>query len=373
MAMVKRRNVNICLIILLVLMLSAGVQAKVTGNCSNCHTMHNSQNGSRVDASGPNEFLLNKGGGTVTTCWGCHAQGTANNIDSITGAPQVMHTNAADLAGGNYAYIKGFKSLGTGATTLNAGHNVADTGVTDSVLTSPPGDQNATGVTNINLTCAGQYGCHGDRSIATVGLAVKGAHHYNDTALKFGTINTANQALSTGTTGQKVGSSYRFLMGVKGGENANWEATVSSSNHNEYSGAANKGVEAAISSPGNTYSINGLCAECHGKFHGPAAGDITNSTGSPWLRHPTDIVLPNSGEYTAYNTDNSYNPTVPLARQTIPNAPIGTVTPGTDVIMCLSCHRAHASANYKMLRWDIKNATLSTAISGCNVCHTSKN
>ena len=43
--------------------------AKITGNCSNCHTMHNSQNGSSMNFDGstiPNEVLLRG------TCLGCH-------------------------------------------------------------------------------------------------------------------------------------------------------------------------------------------------------------------------------------------------------------------------------------------------------------
>jgi predicted CXXCH cytochrome family protein len=40
--------------------------------------------------------------------------------------------------------------------------------------------------------------------------------------------------------------------------------------------------------------------------------------------------------------------------------------------MCLSCHGAHATDYYKILRWDYRSSVLSTAISGCIVCHTSK-
>ena len=359
----------------------SGAQAKVSGNCSNCHTMHNSQNGQLTNSSGPQEFLIKAGGGTRTICWGCHGQGTTSNVDTY-GAPQVMHTNATDLAGGNYAYVTGAKSLGTGASFSTAGHNVKDTGVTDT-LTTPPGDQHATGINNTNanttLTCSGVYGCHGDRSVSGVGLSIKGAHHYADTALKFGTINTANQALSSGSTGTKVGSSFRFLMGVKGAEVSNWQNS-SSANHNEYFGAISKGTESTATVAGAN-TISGLCGECHGKFHGPAVNDIAGATGSsPWLRHPTDVILPNTAgsEYLGYTT---YNVTAPVARQSITNnlaAPVSTVTPGTDVVMCLSCHTAHASKNYKMMRWDYKSnpatgGSLATALSGCNVCHTSKN
>jgi len=347
---------------ILVFALIAGSEARVTGACVNCHTMHNSQGGAAVNSAGPQEFLLSKGGGTVTICWGCHAQTTALNI--LTNIPQIRHTNAVDLAGGNFAWITGGKTpLGTGATTTNIGHNVTDTGVAEATLTgTPPGDENANTVTGLTLTCAGTLGCHGNRATAGVALSMKGAHHTNDAMLKFGA------AFTTATQGTTVGNSYRFLLNTKGAEDTDWQASTAATDHNEYWGATGTGQESTINTnPSNT--ISGLCAECHGNFH--YSTDIGSA--SPWLRHPTDIILPSTGEYTGYT---AYSFVAPIARQSIANATAaasGTVTPGTDVIMCLSCHRVHASANFKLTRWDYKSATLGTAISGCNVCHTGKN
>lgn len=59
----------------------------VYGECANCHTMHNSQNGVAVTESGtPNPNLLLK------DCLGCHsaADGTTS-IDPVTGAPIVYN------------------------------------------------------------------------------------------------------------------------------------------------------------------------------------------------------------------------------------------------------------------------------------------
>lgn len=366
--LIKTKTINLmaaCLAAILVFVLMAVVEAKVTGVCSNCHTMHNSQGGVAVNAAGagPQEFLLRNWVGAVSICWGCHAQspGGSSNIITLGNVPQVIHAATTDLAAGNFKYI---------ATVDNQGHNVIDyTANPESTLTTPPGDQNTTGVTNLNLTCAGQYGCHGNRAVTTgVGASMKGAHHAVDTALKFGA------GFTTATQGTAVGNSYRFLLGVKGAEDTDWQATTAATDHNEYFGATVKGTESTkIIAGGNT--ISGLCAECHGYFHGPLAGDITSVTASPWLRHPTDIILPNSGEYASYTGATAYSFVAPIARQSIANATAnasGAVNPGTDTLMCLSCHRAHASANFKLTRWDYKGA-LSTAISGCIVCHTSKN
>ena len=333
----------------------------VSDQCSNCHTMHNSQNGTNMtynNADAPNDFLLRG------DCLGCHGQNTSSNIVSLGNVPQVLHKDTTDLAGGNFAYITGDKTRAT-ADASTAGHNVTDLGVADSNLTSgPPGDENTTGITT-NLTCAGTMGCHGNRGTAGSMAAIKGAHHANDAVLKFPTVNLAGQ----GTT---VGTSYRFLLGVKGGEDTDWQATSSATDHNEYFGATGTGQESTkTTDPSGTMS--GLCAECHGGFHGSA--DI-GGTGSPWQRHPTDISLPGTGtEYAAYTT---YSTEAPVARTAITDVS-GIVTPTgstDDIVMCLSCHRAHASPNQDMLRWSYAGMSAGTtgasAGTGCFTCHTTK-
>lgn len=245
--------------------------AAVSGPCVNCHTMHASQDGTSMlfssDVDGnPNEALTRAG------CIGCHGQGTASNI--VTNIPQVLHTAGTDLAGGNFAYITGAKTPTTGNQNT-VGHNVIDLGTTyqETTLTSPPGDEFNTGITNANFTCGGTKGCHGDRTIEGSFAAISGAHHAGET----GQLTVADT----------VANSYRFLKGVHGYEDADWQATASSSDHNEYKGDTTYTEGTSASAPaGNT--ISGLCAECHGNFHGTETGSA-----SPWLRHPTDTdVLP---------------------------------------------------------------------------------
>ena len=311
----------------------------------------------------PNALLLRG------SCISCHGQnpGGSSSIISFGNVPQVLHSATTDLAGGNFKYLD---------TDDNKGHNViAGNQESNGSMFPPPGNEfteNNT-INSTNFTCAGALGCHGNRTISGSLDAIKGAHHYNDKDLKFnGPINEGNQAKTSGTNGEQVGSSYRFLKGVKGGEDTDWQATSGSTNHNEYKGATSMGASSATAPANNT--ISGLCAECHGNFHGDGgSGDPGTGTVSPWLRHPTDTSLSSSGEYTAYT---AYSTIVPVARTTIPSSPGATVTPsGTtdDIIMCLSCHRAHASPYFKMLRWDYKGWPGNGLANGCNVCHTSKN
>ena len=151
---------------------------------------------------------------------------------------------------------------------------------------------------------------------------------------------------------------------------------TSTTDHNEYKGQAYAArTLAGGQSWNNVDTISEFCAECHGYFH--ASDEITASGGSPWLRHPTDSVVPNSGEYSAYNT---YSLEAPVARAVIPNSPNSTVTPGDDttedgaIVMCLSCHRAHASPYADSLRWDYSTiiAGGGASTSGCFTCHTQK-
>jgi len=365
---------------------AATAHAITSGPCSNCHTMHNSQDGAAMPLSGagtgPSPFL------TRGSCTGCHAMGTAAKIVSIgdNQIPQVMHTDGTgDLAGGNFAYLLGLK--GNGAAD-GKGHNVIDfPGEEDDALYAPPGGMvlffHADGgtVNDANLTCAGTNGCHGYRYNADYGsgiTALRGAHHGNVD----GRCDTADTPAN----------SYRFLYGVKGLENQNaagkWQ-NVSSGNHNEYFGqtapkqlscgdpATSCHNDDGIGPPNHTMSE--FCATCHGNFHTLTVGSSSGiGTGiKPFIRHPTDIALPNSGEYAGYNGDNSYSVEAPVARSgAVPAAVSATVNPaaGTEVVMCLSCHGAHATNYNDLLRWDYADMIAAGGASdaGCFVCHTTK-
>jgi len=210
------------------------------------------------------------------------------------------------------------------------------------------------------VPCAGTYGCHGDRTISDETRAVFGGHHRNIT------IDDTSLA-------DEVYNSYRFLLGIKGAEDNDWEFTVSSNDHNGYRGE---------SVYGSINTISYFCGECHGNYHAHINLGGTDQVGdsTPWLRHPTDFAFSGvqdgkyaTSEYAQYNTPNTniYSPLAPVAESS-PSTNNQTVS-SASIVMCLSCHRAHASPYFKLMRWDYKSTNLSTALEGCNVCHTSKN
>lgn len=345
-----KRLLSGIILILLIMAPSHTPEARVTGVCSDCHTMHNSQQGGAMaqtltsspswgftDDTTPNPSLL------IYSCVGCHTNlsTTTKTEDNV---PIVFNVDPPvnPLAGGNFHYL-----IADGQGDAS-GHNVVGIIGADSNFTGYiPGSTKT--YSGNQVTCAGEDGCHGDRTAGNDELAgIKNAHHTNDTVPPL--------------TGGSVGLSYRFLDGILGKEDPNhdWEQDNDPASHNEYKGAT---------SP-TTGTISSLCAKCHGDFH--------SSTGvgssSPWLRHPTDRVLKGSGEYAIYTT---YSMTAPVARPDPDSESLVTtaVTPGTDIIMCLSCHRAHASPYYKMIRWNYRDwpGTIEpTGSKGCATCHTSK-
>ena len=347
--------------------------AVVSGPCVNCHTMHDSQGGASMLFTADTDDLPN-GALTRAGCMGCHAQEIAG-VNIRTGdIPQVYH-GGDDLAAGNFKYV---------VATDSKGHNVEGIKDADGTLTNtPPGylagyDPATTGYdSNNRLTCAGQNGCHGNRDEATDFAAVSGAHHADDSVLKYGT-------LATGSQGTSVATSYRFLYKVKGAEDSDWQNTTSGTDHNEYWGAPRSADRSGLSWA-TVDTISEFCAECHGNFHASAT-DTGIGTASPWLRHPTDAVLPDSGGYASYNPEgaNNYSLEAPVARPVLTDSLAtanDTVTPGDSttvngaLVACLSCHRAHASNYPDILRWDYDamQASSGNDDTGCFVCHTDKN
>ena len=158
--------------------------------------------------------------------------------------------------------------------------------------------------------------------------------------------------------------------GVEGIEDDDWQYTNSSTDHNEYLGfvGSNNATSSGFYNLDNT--MTAYCCGCHGGFH-------TQDDSGLWVRHPSDAYLPGgTTEYAAYTT---YSPEAPVARPDLDGwtIPSSTVTPdgATDMVMCLSCHRAHGSPYDDMLRWDYDGQVAGGGGddgTGCFTCHTTK-
>lgn len=380
-----KRVVLVPLAVLAVFGLTAGVSlAAVTGDCVNCHTMHNSQNGTSVAVAA---------GGVTTAqvnllnadCLGCHTNANGNETIIMLGngnkskVPIVLTAAAPTyppngstssvLAGGNFYWVA--------AGDDTKGHNVyglrgnTEAANRDSFLSAAPGSQFVpTGLCR---------DCHGTLASESSGCKAChfAAHHVENGN------NAADGAVTRGGDGwyrflsgaqmvvaRDPGTAQRnallLLDGVVGVEDSNWEQNPAS--HNVYKGAQGQTSAGLGSISGN--SIGMYCTGCHSNFHHPAADTgltgLTNASGA-WVRHPSDVVLPGAGtEYGKY----SYTALAPVAYETISAAGVGS----TQLVTCISCHRPHGSPYPDMLRWDYDTCqtNIENTDCGCFACHTAK-
>jgi len=354
----KKIGFVLMLTLLLIWPLQKGSFAKIPAGipCSSCHTMHYSQNGGVLEEwgkHGPYKALV------INDCIGCH---TGNN-DGTNFTPYVTSTSPPNygetgtegntLAGGSFYWV----SIGE----EKKGHNVVPFPPDSRFGNTPPGGPGLTS----QLTCAGTTGCHGDRNKEGDFEALLGAHHADDSTID----------------GQTVGTSYRFLKGILGYEDSDWEYQPDASHHNQY-----KGTDRSSEAQVNTTTISYLCAECHGFFHsGDGISGQSTGWGSPWLRHPTDYDMSNTAsgsEYRAYPGNyaaprstgtNPYSVIAPLGSEDVSAPKTNILFQGQDAIVtCISCHRAHGSPYNAILRWDYYGWPQTTTKNGCNACHTNK-
>jgi len=353
------------------------VAASVSGPCSNCHTMHNSQSGSAVAevwdstthasvSAGPQQTLLKN------DCVGCHASTGSATITS-DGTPIVYNTQdpTNPLAGGNFYWVEH-----DGGDAY--GHNVLGISAEDATLEYAPGPVSAPGSGPCDH-------CHASLATdpSTEGYDFEGGcqgchvpkHHADDSATVVG--ETGGFFRFLGLNAYKVTTSADPHSGVIGIEDPNWEQNPSSG-HNVYQGTENVYAR-SIGSFIQYNSVGSFCAGCHGQFHHimneGQNGDMFNEgdVSGAWLRHPSDVLVPDAGEYAGLST---YNVIAPVARVSVVDgdANFTTINHDRDVVTCLSCHRAHGSPYPDMLRWDYNScsSTGGEGPCGCYVCHTTK-
>lgn len=216
----------------------------------------------------------------------------------------------------------------------------------DTAQNATPGNSEGSDQTvgPLELTCAGDKGCHGAANIEGSDAGIAGFHH-----------------------GSKEG--YRYLQNafdqaaISGLKSPTWEkGGATATNHNIYSANPATGISA-------------LCANCHGQFHSLVYTDSNGDGTGNWVRHPTDVVVPSDWSYNAA-TDAALNAN-PLAFKdgaTVSTANMnGYTNDGTDgCVACISCHRAHGSAYDDILRFSYtgQNAGSTTVTMGCLGCHS---
>ena len=330
-------------------------------HCDACHTMHNSSGNVAIDNSfgGPavqfktGAHLL-KGNDASSACLNCHSGSSGPKVLSVTGT-----TDFSTAPAGDFAWLR--------IQTIDGGHNViaADFGLG---MDSRPGMATApgpktTGYPGNALYCSSCHDPHGRyrftdaNTFSTTGAPIMGSGSSTN-------VPTATQAVG----------SYRILAG------------------NGYLPKSAPGAEAFFNDPPVALSPSGTsttnnwmrrqpygsgmsewCANCHNAIH--------NAGGASALRHPAGNGAKLAGTYsTNYNAykhtgdltgsqTTSWTPLVPFEtgdilstrttnlipmRDTTDLGHFGGPVTGDENIMCLTCHRAHASGFNSMMRWDSK-------------------
>jgi hypothetical protein len=267
--------------------------------CSDCHTMHYSQQhawGSGdppappLPTGGPREYLLRNQESEL--CLGCH--------DGQTFAPDVRGANT-----GTHVRLAG--ALTTGAAPYEAwkGHSIG-------VAAIPPG-----GSVSIKLQC---YNCHNPH----------GSAYYRNLV-----NNTAQVTYAKGTNDT---TKAVFLRSWTLGNIAN-NYSVDSVDYNE---------------PDSKKSAMGqFCRGCHTDFHG-AQGDsnMGGSGGTAWLRHPTaDANIGALGGDGEHSSLNQFASGLRRVKVMSPSGDWGTQgvawsgAPGNLTPTCTTCHKAHGNQN----------------------------
>jgi hypothetical protein len=283
-------------------------------HCNGCHTMHNSQDGQLVDPDSPdgNPFLL-EDASPSDVCLGCHADGLGAvfAVDVLNPSPQkgagnfifLLEDNINDAHAGASNPVNGDAA----GHNLNApGHGLAP----DATLATSPGGSFPSAL----LGCTSCHDPHGTGAFRIL---------YGD--------------------GRLVQDFYTF----------NADAPVAEGLSIFF------GNETPTSHTAYQSGVSAWCGNCHGNFH-------DNST---QLIHPSGQTLggtiaTNYGLYNGtaqWGTGNpatSYIAMVPFEDPA--NTTTSTAGPSAgSVVMCLTCHRAHASSAMDAGRWDFNVTFLS--------------
>jgi hypothetical protein len=273
-------------------------------HCNGCHTMHNSEDGVPVDPDSPdgNRSLL-VDATPSDVCLGCHATG----LGAVFTGSWETGTGEPEKGGGNFIYLTadnindGHGGAGNPILGDGAGHNLDAPGfglATDPSLGTAPGGT----FNSANMACTSCHDPHGNADFRLL---------YG--SYKVGYANDAPDA---------DGISLFF-----GGESA--------SNHTAYKDGMSE-----------------WCANCHGEFH-----DVSGA--SPF-RHVSGAGFSLSSNYNTYNGSDdllggaqatAYLAEVPFEDPAMTTS--STAGPsGGSTVMCMSCHRAHATSAPNSGRWD---------------------
>ena len=314
------------------------------GICDGCHTIHNSSGGISEVAS-PGRWLL-KGADPGSICLNCHA-GPGSVME-----PHVASADGSALTpGGDFYWLTKTFSWSTGTSPgASHGHNIValDYGfAADSVLLEAPGGTYPAA----GLTCTSCHDPHGRARGAGTGsstLPIAGSGSYGNIPTPMTRLGTYRLLGSIGYNGGSHVQGYSFSN----------RAPIATQNEAQPFG------ESDVSHVAYGSGMSEWCVNCHTSYVTLNHSQFIHPSGNG-----VRLLGKMSNDYNAYvrtgdlsgNFATSYLQFVPFEQgETDASLLDPASTQGTNSksnVMCLTCHRAHASAFRVIGRWDF-DATL---------------
>ena len=329
--------------------------------CGGCHSMHS-------PAAGGSYLLV--GTDQSSACLTCHAEPGQSSYhiatpDSALGGPFSGIPPYNLTPGGDFGWLKKtytFVVRGTTGTEYGQthGHNiiaddfgfVGDTDNPDAPGGTFPGAQ---------LACSSCHDPHGryrravGDTVSTTGSAIKASGSYTNAV-----TNEPDATNSVGAYRILAGNGYDPDSGVAPGFTGVPSAKVASSYNRSEAASDTRASYGAVTAAGNT-SWGNWCGACHPAMHSSNGyvHPIDQQIGGTIKANYDSYVK--SGDMTGTNAT-AYSSLVPFAVDgtgvTYANlaTAAGTTTGpvNSDRVMCLSCHRAHASGWEYALRWNME-------------------
>ncbi|MDH3404903.1 MAG: hypothetical protein OES32_18900 [Acidobacteriota bacterium] len=289
--------------------------------CSGCHVMHDTSQGLVVAVGPSGEPGLLVGETASDVCLQCHA----SQYGEVLGANPLLPP--VERGGGNFIFLveENLNDAVDGATNVipgeTGGHNLVAPGhglAADARLSFSPGGS----FPAAEMGCTSCHDPHGNANFRHL----YGAGPVQGGLAFFSSPAPDAEGIALGGAGESDGRHTAYRRGM-----SDW------------------------------------CGNCHGRYHDDVLTPAVPGGGDP-LEHPSDEVLglETRDRYNAYNGDDdpaggtvatAYLAAVPF------EDPASTTSTtfgagGGSRVMCLTCHRAHATSSPAALRWDFRVSLL---------------